>query len=117
MKLSHPYPIEDFKGAYEATTKGRILKIQFLHDVIDLINKHVESAGQKADTLIKQFPSKEFKMHLSQSLQLYPREQREPSEPTQGELVLPKSKAKAKPSKAPPPPVIHRMRFFRQSVD
>ena len=56
-----------------ATSKGRILKIQLLHELIANLLKHVRSSLMMADTLTKQLATNEFQRHLYGSFQLLPR--------------------------------------------
>ena len=53
-----------------ATSKGRILKIQLLHELVGNILKHVRSSLMMADTLTKQLATHEFQRHLYGSFQL-----------------------------------------------
>ncbi|MEE2752733.1 MAG: hypothetical protein VX910_02030 [Candidatus Latescibacterota bacterium] len=60
-------------GAHVATTKGRTLKIQFLHELIAHHLQHVRSGLMMADALTKQLVAAEFDRHLRWSFQLVPR--------------------------------------------
>ena len=62
-----------------ATTKGRTLRIQLLHELIAHLLRHVGSLRMKADAMTKQLPGPAFAMHLRQSFQL--RDRREPLKP------------------------------------
>ena len=57
-------------GDHFSTTKGRALKIQFLHELVGKLVKHVASARMKADPLTKQLPAHVFNRHLPFSFQL-----------------------------------------------